>query len=535
MKARDFLTLLLLEALVLAAVAFFQHSPGYMDADYYTVMGQRLAHGQATEPFLWNYLDDPQGVPHPAFAYWQPLPAALAAWGVRWWPAAAPFAAARWPFFLLALLVPPLTAWLAYRLTRRREQAWLSGVLAVAAGFYLPYLAIPESFTPLLFLGGLFFLVAGWAEPWRWQDAWRPGQAMGKVLSRRLWALQAVILGVLAAGFYLTRAEGALWLAAAWAALAKKRWRGWAWVTLGFAVLAGPWMLRNWVLFGAPFSPAGSKALWLRHYDELFVYPASRLTPAHWLAGGVGEILRARLHAAGANLLSALAVQGAVIWLPFALWGGWRLRQRRVVRLAAGMWLLLWLLMSLVYPFAGERGGYFHTAAALQPVIWALAPAGLADALRRLARRRGWPAHQAWSVLGWGLLALTVFLSGWVVARRVVGSDPSQPAWDREARTYRRLDAGLQALDVPREALILVNNPPGFTLVTGRSTLAVPDGDAQTVAAVARRYGARYWLLEVHHPKPLNHFYCHPTTVPPPWRFIGQAADAPVFLLEEGP
>ena len=73
MRFRDYLLLALLQALALGAVAAFQHGPGYMDAEYYAVLGRRLATGQGpTEPFLWNYLDDPQGIPHPAFGYWAP-------------------------------------------------------------------------------------------------------------------------------------------------------------------------------------------------------------------------------------------------------------------------------------------------------------------------------------------------------------------------------------------------------------------------------------------------------------------------------
>ncbi len=538
MKLRDLALLVALQALVVGAVMFFQHSPGYMDADYYTLMGERLAQGDASEPFLWNYLDNPSGVPHPAFAYWQPLPAVVAAWGYRALPHGG-FAAARLFFLLLALLVPPLTALLAWHLTHRRDLAWMSGALAVFSGFYLRYLAVPETFTPLLVLGALFFLLVGWPERWRLDDWLHPLRLGSKAMARGLGGWLPLALGVVAGALHLARTEGVLWLLAAWGGLwlaGRRRLTPYAQVLLGYAVLMLPWMGRNLAAFGAPFAPGGWRALWLTNYNDLFAYPADRLTFAHWWASGLKNIFGARLHAAGTNLLSAVAVEGEVIWLPFAVVGGWRLRRERRVVIGAAMWLALWGVMSAVFPFAGERGGFFHAATPLQPLIWALAPLGLAVAVRRLASWRGWHASQAFRVLGWGLVAVTAALTFAVTYREVVGGDFTAPVWDKEARAYARFDAGLAGLGVPSDALILVNNPPGFTWVTHRPTLAIPEGGAAEAAAVARRYGARYMLLEANQPRPLRHAYCHPTTIPAPWRFLGMADRyTPVFVLEDKP
>jgi hypothetical protein len=43
-----------------------QPVPGYMDAEYYYAGAIRLHEGYGfTQPFLWNYLDEPAGLPHP--------------------------------------------------------------------------------------------------------------------------------------------------------------------------------------------------------------------------------------------------------------------------------------------------------------------------------------------------------------------------------------------------------------------------------------------------------------------------------------
>ena len=60
--------LLLLTALAAALLsAAWIRSPGNMDAEYYLAIGRRLAGGERfSEAFLWKYLDDPQGLPHPS-------------------------------------------------------------------------------------------------------------------------------------------------------------------------------------------------------------------------------------------------------------------------------------------------------------------------------------------------------------------------------------------------------------------------------------------------------------------------------------
>ena len=84
MTLRLYGLLFILGLLVFLGVAVLEQVPGYMDADYYYAMGLRIADNYGlSEPFLWNYLDDPQGIPHPAYTYWMPLAAVLAGIGIK--------------------------------------------------------------------------------------------------------------------------------------------------------------------------------------------------------------------------------------------------------------------------------------------------------------------------------------------------------------------------------------------------------------------------------------------------------------------
>jgi hypothetical protein len=74
MRNWRWISLFILGLFVAGLGAIWIQSPGYMDADYYFATGQELSRGHGfIEPFLWNYLDDPAGLPHPSHLYWLPL------------------------------------------------------------------------------------------------------------------------------------------------------------------------------------------------------------------------------------------------------------------------------------------------------------------------------------------------------------------------------------------------------------------------------------------------------------------------------
>ena len=141
--------------------AQFQQSPGYMDAEYYYAGGLELASGRGfTEPFIWNYLDDPVSVPRPSHAYWMPLASLLAAAGMVM-SGSTTFAASRIFFLLLAGLIPVATAALSWELYHQRAMALMAGALALLPGFYLPYLATSDTFAIFMLLGVVWLLLIG--------------------------------------------------------------------------------------------------------------------------------------------------------------------------------------------------------------------------------------------------------------------------------------------------------------------------------------------------------------------------------------
>lgn len=476
MRPRNYALLAVLGLALAIGVAQFQRFPGYLDSDYYFGGGIQLATGKGfTEPYLWNYLDNPVGLPNPSHSYWMPLSSVIAAVGL-WFAHSTSYEAGRIGFLLLAALSPIITAALAYRFTQRVNLAMTSGLLAVFAVYYVPFMPVTDNYGPYLVLGGLYFLVLG---------------------SRK--SLTYLALGILCGLLMLARSDGLMWLGITFVLIAARLWsdRNWGDATLaalqvltGLVFIMGPWLLRTYTLYGTLLAPGGSHLLWLKSYDETFSYPANQLTFQSWLAQGWQTILSVRLAALRWNLLNAFAAQGEIFILPFILVGAWVYRKDERVRVAGLGWAVLLIVMTVVFPFAGSRGGFFHSGSAVQPMWWTLAPSGL-DRVIAAARKRGLFTPQAFNIFQGALVGLAVLMTGVILAIRVLPG-----AWGEGEQEYPKVEAFLRSKGIAPGDVVMVRNPPGYYLMTGRSAIVVPFGDATSIAAAASRYGAKYLVIE---------------------------------------
>jgi 4-amino-4-deoxy-L-arabinose transferase-like glycosyltransferase len=493
--------------LVAIAAAYWVRTPGYMDAEYYLTTAQRLAAGDGfTEPFLWNYLDDPDGLPHPSHQYWMPMATVVAAGAIELFGDS--FKAAQMPFILFTALLPVLTAFLALRMHGDRRQAWRAGIFALVPGFYLPYFVTIDAFAVYALIGS--------AALFAMAEASRQGSGMH-------WLAVGILVGLA----HLTRADGVIFLGIALLALLwSEGARGKALLCLmgGYLICMAPWWVHNILVTGSALSPGAGRTLWLLSYDELFSYPSDLLTPTRWWESGLLAIGQARLGALWTNLQRLIAENGLVFLGPFMVVGARRLWSRILVRLAAVYLGCLLFVMSFVFPFAGSYGGFFHSGAALLPILWALVPVGLDEAIDWYAKRRGWAGQQAASVLGAGAIGLAGLLTIGLMWDRAVGSVPERPKWEESFQNYSQVEDSLRALD-PSPGVVAVNNPPGFHLVTGLEAVVVPNGSEETLLAVIQRYGAEWVVLDVNRPAGLAALYDGRSMVP--WLKLVEVLDDP--------
>ncbi|MBI4928204.1 MAG: hypothetical protein HY835_10595, partial [Anaerolineae bacterium] len=266
--------------LLIVAAGLLQRTPGYMDADYYYAGAIQLGDGKGfTQPFIWNYLDNPQSLPAPLFTYWMPLVSLLAAPG---WAIFKSFTAARSLLWIVAALIPPLTIWIGMRLHGNSRLALLGGCFALSPAYYFVYLPTTDAFGLMMVLGSLFLITSGE------QDQPSPWLVLGS--------------GILSGLLHLSRADGILWFGAGGLWLMVTAWRRreqqarWLVMlalqlvlfTLGYLAVMAPWYVRNLQIFGWFFPPTGSRSLWLTRYEDRFVYPGSMLNLDHFLTGGIG-------------------------------------------------------------------------------------------------------------------------------------------------------------------------------------------------------------------------------------------------------
>ena len=506
MKRRDFLFLFLAALAVALTVAALQPVPGYMDAAYYYAGGTQLAAGNGfQEQFIWNYLDHPGSLPHPSHAYWYPLASIIAAGGMAL-AGTVNFSAARIGFVLMAALAPLAVTALAWRITRRRPLALLTGVLAIFSGYYLPFIVTTDNYSLYLLLGALYFL-----------------------LLENLTLPKAALLGLLAGLLNLARGDGLLWLPLTLLAVAALTFRdssapacarilpavSRALVSFaGYLLVMGSWMLRNLSVFGSLLPPGSSSVLWMTSYNQLYSYTPEMYTFQSWLATGWKAIFAARLDALFQNLSTAFFAQGMIFLAPLAAVGLWGNRKVFRVQVAVLGWLTLLLAESFLFPFASVSGGFFHAGATFQPLWFVLAAAGL----ERLVQRR---TPQVATVARISLVLVAILFSGMLVKMRVLDT-----GWNEGEYLYQQADQLLVEQGAASEEIVMTRNPPAYFIMTGRRAIVVPYGDVETLLAAARQFDARYVLLETDGISgELADLFAHPEAYPD-FGYVGKVDDA---------
>jgi len=486
MNWRHYLVLFAIGLAVPFAVSRYQTLPGYMDADYYFAGGIQLATGKGfTEPYIWNYLSDPQKLPTPSHTYWMPLASIVSAIGM-WLTSQTSYAAGRLSFIILSACVPLLTATLAFDLVKNQWIALVAGLLACFSLFYAPFMPVPDNYAIFMLLGGAFLLFAPKKQKWI-----------------------PVLLGGLAGLMTLARSDGLLWLGLAgltvmWKSATKengeknsfKQWLALIMpsgmlVLLGYFIIMGPWHYRTWTLFKSFLTPGGGKLLWLQSYAETFIYPATKLTMESFLQTGWNIAWQNRLDAFNSNLNTAIFAQGGLFLLPLILIGVWQLRNDLRTKIAVTGWIITFIVMTVVFPFAGSRGSFHHAGAAMQPLWWVAAPVGV-DAVIVWARRHNQLTDKyAPYVFQSLLIIIAILFTAYLVNTRVVST-----GWAKDDVIYASVEAKLQEQGISPMDVVIVPNPPGYFVRTGRSAIRLPLGDEFTVLDVAKKFHAGYLIIE---------------------------------------
>lgn len=522
MNWRHYLILFIIGLLVPFGVSRFQSMPGYMDADYYFAGGIQLAEGRGfTEPYLWNYLDDPQGLPHPSHTYWMPLASIVSAIGM-WITGQSTYAAGRAAFILLSACIPLLTASLAHSVSRQTRLAMVSGLLSIFPLYYAPFMPVPDNYTLFMAFGSIFLLLAPRREKWI-----------------------PVALGGLAGLLTLARSDGLLWLGLAgltvmWKASTKEEetrtsFAHWfklilpagLLAVLGYFIVMGGWHIRNLNLFGSFLTPGGGRLLWLENYNQTFIYPPENLSSDGFIQAGWDAAWEDRTMAFTANFGNTFAAQGGIFLFPFILIGLWNLRNDLRTRIAVTGWLILFVVMTVIFPFAGSRGSFFHAGAAFQPYWWVVAPIGLDSVIHGVQKRGLLKDENAPLFFQVILVLLAIIMTGFLVNFRVIAS-----GWAQDDVIYPQVEQKLIENGMDAGDVVIVRNPPGYFLASGRQSVSLPFGDESTILAVAEKFGARFLVLEKDGTfESIQDLYDQPENNPS-FHYLGEVDGARLYEIE---
>lgn len=496
MKFRSYIILFAIALLVAGATVIWQRVPGYMDSEYYYVTGMQLINGEGfSEPFLWNYLDGLYGIPHPSHTYWMPLTSILSAVGM-WFAQNTHYFYGRILFVVMSAFLAPISAHLAVRYSGKQTSFWLGGFLAACPGMFIVFSSVTDSTVPVMLLGGLILLIA---DPKTWVSD-----------SREKKYFKVFFLGLLAGSMHLARADGVIWVVGLifWGIsviyqnrkLETNNFRvGIAYLALlilGYGLIMFPWYNRNISLYGQLFPLNSNRMLMVTNYNQTFTFYPESLTINSWLQAGWPHHFEAWFSAITANLGNLLAIQGSVILLPISLIGIFSNRRRSGIILFVSLWVFIFLAMTFVFPYAGARGGYLHSASAMQILIWALVPAGLIKILNWGKRVRGWKPITAYHVFAAGLILLQVSLTFWFYTTRVIGGDWKQPVWSKSYNIASELGVDIQQLGFEPNDIGMVNNPPGYFLATNLRSAVIPGGGLEETMAASKKLNAKYIIIE---------------------------------------
>ena len=499
--------------------------PTYMDAYYYTTNGQRLAEGYGfTETIIWQYFDNPDGIPTPSHTYWMPFTSLLAAAG---YTIQDNFRAAQIPFWLLSGLLPLLSFGIAIILGGERWQAWVAALFTAAGGYYAAFMVQPTTFAPFAWAGASCLLFIGLTASVRIRSYHEEDKTIkGYMRKQKLYLL----LTGIAAGFaHLTRADGLLFLFIGitfWILYATKGHKGPGkstndpnppeegvktyrvsgrqfWIGLlillaGYIVVMGFWLTRNWLVSGGPLAQGGTQSLFLTTYDDIFAYNRP-LDYESYIEWGMNNILKSKLQAIAIGVQTYVAVLGFIFLVPFVIVGLVislkNSKRKRFIWPVLAYGSVLFLIMTLLFTFPGMRGSLFHSSIAVWPWSTVLATFGIGFSIdwaaARLSHWKPRIAKRNFSVM----FVVVAFIVGFVIS------------WPRTRSSENGDILRKIGESLPEDAVIFAGNAPAINYYTGLAALSAPNEPVNRMMEAADKYGGTYLILDENHPEPLVDLY----------------------------
>jgi len=486
MSKKAYAAIFLASFLFYILVSFVQKTPGYMDAAYYYSVGKQIAAGHGWyEPFIWNYLSSPTSIPTYSFTYWMPLPAIISAAGMLALNSTT-FWSSRLFYILLASFVPIINIRFTSRYTNTRLLLWMSALMGVLSGFYLQYFTITDSFIPYMIFGSLYLLLL---------------QTIFIKDGNVKWSIWGG-LGILAGLLHLCRADGILWLFAGFIVIAVLLIKKKSWILIINAIpylffyllLMSPWYLRNFSVFHSLFVPGSGLTIYFTKYNDLFSTHPEKITLLNFIKSNPESVILNRVSALKLNLESLIGITGGIVLFPFTIVGVLSQKKETITKFVISMLTAIFIVMTFVFPFAGSRGGFIHSASSLQCYFWAITPLGFENIIKKIAKYRKWKPERSLVLLGSTLIAVLALITTGLFFGKIAG-DNKKSSWDAKYMSYVQLNQFLTKCSNDNSP-VMINDSPGFYAMTGRSSIQLTVGSLGDTKTTMKKFGSKILVLD---------------------------------------
>jgi hypothetical protein len=266
----------------------------------------------------------------------------------------------------------------------------------------------------------------------------------------------------------------------------------------------GFWFFSNLQFYGSIFSPASSKVIWIASYDDTFIYPASELTLNYWLENSISLRPAQIFEALKLNLGTITGVQMMVIGIPLFIIGIKRNFKNYIMRIGIIFYMLIFFLMTLVFPLSGARGGFLHSGSAVQILIWIMMADGLQGFFEWGIRKRNWQLKRSQKMFGSALIGLFILFTMIVYKNDVIGDSQEEMKWNQDYLTYAWIETIITQTSEDKNEVIMINNPLGYYYSTGRWGLVVPNAESDQFLKVVQLFKVKYLVIDDNLPEKFN-------------------------------
>ena len=255
-------------------------------------------------------------------------------------------------------------------------------------------------------------------------------------------------------------------------------------LVVAFALVATPWLIRNYLAFGTPLPSSLVSQAWLTDYLDNFNF-WSHTTWQTWLAQSWQTLLNQRLQALLAN--GQVLWSSTRPWIVLALPGMWLLRREWSFFPPIVYGLVLFFGLTLIFPVLSTSGALYHSLGAVMPFLALAAVYAVQRAIQPLDR---YPKMaSALAVLAFvALLALS--------ANQIVQALPTVAERNRAEKEQFQAVAAWLAQNANPGDVIMTVQPYLLNYASHHPTIALPGNEPPDAAwEAAQRYRARYLVI----------------------------------------